>query len=88
MVKKHSEKWDYASAVGMVIFLAGNAHPEIQFAIHQCAQYTFELNKSHEAAAKRVGRYLKGTMDKGLILDPSDDLTLDFYPDADFAGLW
>ena len=27
-------------------------------------------------------------MDKGLILDPSDDLTLDCYPDADFAGLW
>ena len=29
-------------------------------------------------------------MDKGLILifDPSDDLMLDCYPDADFAGLW
>ena len=27
-------------------------------------------------------------MDKGLILDPSDNLCLDCYPDADFAGLW
>ena len=37
---------------------------------------------------KRIGRYLKGTMDKGLILDPSDDLSLDCWPDAHFAGLW
>ncbi|KAL7527402.1 hypothetical protein ACHAWF_002161, partial [Thalassiosira exigua] len=27
-------------------------------------------------------------MDQGLILDPSDDLTIDCYPDVDFAGLW
>ncbi len=27
-------------------------------------------------------------MDKGLILNPSDDLNIDCYPDADFAGLW
>ena len=31
---------------------------------------------------------LKGTLDKGLILDPTDDLSVDCYPDADFAGLW
>jgi hypothetical protein len=30
----------------------------------------------------------KGTLDKGLILCPSDDLKIDCYPDADFAGLW
>ena len=27
-------------------------------------------------------------MDKGLILDPRNDLSLDFYPAADFTGLW
>jgi hypothetical protein len=42
----------------------------------------------HEDALKRIGRYLKGTLDKGLILCPSDDLKIDCYPDADFAGLW
>jgi hypothetical protein len=31
---------------------------------------------------------LKGTLDKGLILTPSEDLKIDCYPDADFAGLW
>ena len=37
---------------------------------------------------KRIGQYLKGTIDKGLSLDPSDDLSLGCLPDADFAGLW
>ena len=27
-------------------------------------------------------------MDKRLILDPSEDLSIDCYPDADFAGFW
>ena len=65
-----------------------HTRPDCAFAIHQCAQYTFELKASHKAAVKRIDRYLKGTMDKGLILDPSDDWTLDCYPDADFAGIW
>ncbi len=31
---------------------------------------------------------MKGTLYKGLILTPSDNLKIDCYPDADFAGLW
>ncbi len=42
----------------------------------------------HEDALKRIGHYLKGTLTKGLILRPSDDLKIDCYPDANFAGLW
>ncbi len=45
-------------------------------------------NNLTKNALKRIGHYLKGTLDKGLILTPSDDLKIDCYPDADFAGLW
>ena len=65
-----------------------HTRPDCVFTIRQCAWYTFEPKKSHEGAVKRIGRYLKGTMEKGLILDPSDDLTVNCYPDVDFAGLW
>ena len=82
-----TESFNYKSVVGMLHYL-NHTRPDCAFAIHQCARYTFEPKKSHEVAVKRIGRYLKGTMDKGLILDPSDDLTIDCYPDADFAGLW
>ncbi len=73
--------------IGMLLYL-GHSRPDITFATHQCACYMFAPKQSHENALKRIGRYLKGTLDKGLILTPSDNLKIDCYPDADFAGLW
>jgi hypothetical protein len=48
----------------------------------------FQPRLSHEKALKRIGRYLKATRDKGLIMDPSGQLKVDAYPDADFAGMY
>ena len=39
-------------------------------------------------ALKRIGRYLLKTSEKGIILKPTSDLTIDCYVDAEFAGLW
>jgi hypothetical protein len=78
---------NYASVIGMLLYL-GHSRPDIAFATHQCACYTFAPKQSHEEALKRIGCYLKGTLRNGLILCPSDDLKIDCYPDADFAGLW
>ena len=78
---------NYPSVVGMLLYL-GHSRPDISFATHQCARYTHSPKQSHENALIRIGRYLKGTLDKGLILTPSDSLKIDCYPDADFAGLW
>jgi hypothetical protein len=71
----------------MLLYLE-HSRPDISFATHQCARYTHSPKLSHENALKRIGRYLKGTLDKGLILTPSETLKIDCYPDADFAGLW
>ena len=79
---------NYSSVVGMLLYLSGHTRPDISFAVHQCARYTFAPTRRHELALIRIGRYLLGTADKGLILDPSGPLSLDCYPDADFAGLW
>jgi len=86
----HYEKWEYASAVGMLMYLAGNAHPEIAFAVHQCARFTHSPKGTHTDAVKRIGKYLKGILDneQGLMFNPTTDITLDCYCDADFAGLW
>ena len=37
---------------------------------------------------KRIGRYLKGTADRGMVIKPDSNLGLDLYADADFAGLF
>ena len=72
----------------MLLYLSGHTRPDIAFAVSQCARYTFKPTKRHVATLKRIGRYLKGTADKGLILHPSRSLQVDCYPDADFAGLY
>ena len=84
----HDESWSYASIFGCLNYLANNSRPDIQFAVHQCARYTHSPKKSHSQALKRIVRYLIGTRDKGLVLSPTKEITLDMYADADFAGMW
>jgi hypothetical protein len=84
----HNEEWSYASMIGCLYYLANNSHPDIQFAVHQCARYTHCSKKAHSVAVKRIVKYLLGTRDKGLILSPTKEFTLNMYADADFAGLW
>jgi hypothetical protein len=83
-----NEKWEYASVVGMLMFLANNSRPDIAYATHQCARFTHAPKDSHALAVKKIIRYLQGTKDKGLIMTPSNDLSIDCYVDADFAGLY
>ena len=83
-----SEDWDYASIVGMLMYLCSNSRPDIQFAVHQCARFAYSPRKSHEEAVKLICRYLKGTTNQGIEFSPEPEMNLDCYVDADFAGLW
>ena len=79
----------YPCVVRMLLYLSGHSRPDISFAVHQCSRYTFQPKlKKHEIALKRIGLYLKGTADKGLIIKPANNMGIECYPDADFAGLW
>jgi hypothetical protein len=84
--------FNYASVIGMLQYLQAHSRPDITFAVSQCARYTFAPKLSHEEALIRIGRYLKGTHDKGIVFVPQLDLTkginIDTYVDADFAGGW
>lgn len=82
------EEWEYASIIGMLMYLANNSRPDIAFAVHQCARFTHSPRHSHSVAIKRILRYLKGTETKGMFLEPSPDFVINCYVDADFAGLW
>ena len=44
--------------------------------------------KSHDTAIKRIGKCLKKTKDKGIILKVDRSLGLECFVDADFAGGW
>jgi len=55
---------------------------------HQCARFTSEPKVEHGKAVRWLARYLKGTMNKGLILKPDPNKSLEVYVDSDFAGNW
>ena len=81
--------FSYSSVVGMLLYLSGHSRPDIAYAVNCCARYMFSPRKSHEEALIRIGLYLKGTRDKGLILTPTSNvLNVEAYPDADFGGLY
>ena len=86
--KPRKLKWNYRTAVGMLSYLQGNTRPEIAMATHQTARFCIDPKLSHEQAIMRIGRYLLGTADRGIIYEPDPSKGLECYVDADFAGGW
>ena len=81
--------FNYASVVGMMWYLYGHSRPDLGFALSQASRFTHFPRRSHELALIRIGQYLKGTLDKGMILRPTalDQLYMDCHVDSDFMGL-
>ena len=81
--------FNYRSAVGMLQYLGQNTRPDLSYAITSCARYCNDPRKPHGVAIKRIARYLKQSLDEGVILKPDlNNLTVDCHVDADFAGNW
>ena len=83
--------FSYSSVVGMLLYLANNTRPDLAYSVHCAARFSFCPKKSHEQALKRIGKYLKGTRDKGMVITPNanlKELKVDAFPDSDFGGLY
>lgn len=81
--------YNYASVVGMLLYLSGHSRPDICFGVSQVARFIHGHKRSHEVAIERIGQYLNHTAEDGLILKPvKDEFEMSCYVDSDFAGLW
>ena len=58
------------------------------FLVHQCMRFSNCPKESHKKAVKWIGKYLKGTHDKGIIMTLDLSEGIKCYVDADFAGGW
>ena len=56
--------------------------------VQQCARFCNDPKREHKEAVKRVCCYLLLTRDKGLVLHPDKNKSLEYYVDADWAGSW
>ena len=82
----HSQ-FNYASIVGMLLYLSNNTRPDITFAVSQVARYTARPKMSHAKAIKTIVRYLARSPDKGILVKPDTTFNLKCWVDADFAGM-
>ena len=86
--KEFDNSFHYRSVIGKLNYLEKCTRPDIAYATHQCARFTEKPKVQHGKAVRWIARYLKGTMDKGIIMTPLKDEELKLYVDADFSGNW
>ena len=89
---KDAESFDghfnYWWVAGKLNFLEQSTRGDISYATHMCARFCSAPKFQHGEAVKWLGRYLKGTADKGLIMHPDLSKGMEVHPDADYAGAW
>jgi transposase InsO family protein len=74
----------YRSLVGALHYLTFT-RPDLSFAVHQVCQFMNTPTDIHLTAAKRILRYLRGTLDHGLHYTPGP-ISISAFSDADWAG--
>ena len=75
----------YRSLAGALQYLTFT-RPDLTYAVQQVCLHMHDPRESHLAALKRLLRYVRGTVDLGLVLHRSSSAELVVYTDADWAG--
>ncbi|HSG20220.1 MAG TPA: Ty1/Copia family ribonuclease HI, partial [Burkholderiaceae bacterium] len=79
-------KNDYRGLVGCLLWLAATTRPDISWVVQRLSRFVDNPGVVHWAAARRVLRYLKGTMAKEMVFRRQEGgLRLIAYTDADWA---
>jgi Reverse transcriptase (RNA-dependent DNA polymerase) len=60
--------------------------PDISFVVNRVSQFMHSPNLSHWSAVKRILRYLKGTLEYGLTIQPCSTFNIHAFADSDWAG--
>jgi len=76
---------DYRSLAGALQWLTFTG-PDIAYVVQQICLHMHDPREPHLAALKRILCYVRGTLDLGLLLQPSSAAELTIYSDADWAG--
>jgi hypothetical protein len=76
----------YRSIVGELLYATVCTRPDLSFAVNLCARAVEKPTTDHEAAIKKILRYVKAFPDVGLVYKKSGKpLRLVAYSDSDFA---
>ena len=77
---------NFRSLIGSLRYLM-NTRPDITYCVTYLSRFMDKASSEHLAAAKRILRYLKGTVNFGILYKRGDrDMKITGYIDRDFAG--
>lgn len=83
--EKFSDVKLYRSTVGALQY-ANLTRPEIAYSVNKVCQFMHSPTIIHWQAVKRILRYLKGTLNHGLVFSKPKELLLTGYANADWAS--
>ncbi|GJR53551.1 putative ribonuclease H-like domain-containing protein [Tanacetum coccineum] len=75
----------YRGMVGTFMYLTASRQ-DLTFAVCMCARYQAKPTEKHLHAVKRIIKYLRGTVNRGLWYPKDSSIALTTYADADHAG--
>ncbi|XP_071678159.1 uncharacterized mitochondrial protein AtMg00810-like [Lolium perenne] len=80
-----TDAFSYRSMVGGLQYLT-LTRPDLSFAVNKVCQYLSKPTDIHWEAVKRILRYVRGTVTRGLLIRRSSSTVLSVFTDADWAG--
>ncbi|GJX11138.1 retrovirus-related pol polyprotein from transposon TNT 1-94 [Tanacetum coccineum] len=75
----------YRGMVGTLMYLTAS-RPDLTFVVCMCARYQAKPTEKHLHAVKRIFKYLRGTVNRGLWYPKDSSIALTAYADVDHAG--
>ncbi|GKF20281.1 retrovirus-related pol polyprotein from transposon TNT 1-94, partial [Tanacetum coccineum] len=75
----------YRRMVGTLMYLTAS-RPNLTFVVCMCARYQAKPTEKHLHAVKRIFKYLRGIVNRGLWHPNDSSIALTAYADADHAG--
>ncbi|RVE40811.1 hypothetical protein evm_014540 [Chilo suppressalis] len=77
----------FKELIGSLLYISTNSRPDITYAVSYLSRYLDRPTQDAWKAGKRILRYLKGTLEKGLLYTKTEDSSkLQAYSDADWAA--
>ena len=71
--------------IGLLMYLV-NTRPDISFAVNSLSQFMVDPWRVHWTATKHVLRYIRGTVEYGLVYERSGSVQVAGFTDADWVG--
>ncbi|GJR18179.1 retrovirus-related pol polyprotein from transposon TNT 1-94 [Tanacetum coccineum] len=75
----------YRGMIGTLMYLTAS-RPDLTFVVCMCARYQAKPTEKHLHAVKRIFKYLRGTVNRGLWYPKDSSIALTAYADADHVG--